>query len=73
LASASGDKTVKLWSFDTHKEVSTLQGHQKTVTYVAFSPDGKYLASSSSDTTVRLWSLESQTEIKTFQGNNSSV
>jgi WD40 repeat protein len=58
LASGSYDRTVKLWSIESHKEVTTLQGHSKSVNSVAFSPDGKYLASGSADKTVKLWSME---------------
>jgi WD40 repeat protein len=58
LASGSSDKTVKLWSVESQKEVTTLQGHDNTVNSVAFSPDGKYFASGSWDNTVKLWSLE---------------
>jgi WD40 repeat protein len=47
LASGSEDNTVKLWSVESQKEVTTLQGHDNIVFSVAFSPDGKYLASGS--------------------------
>jgi WD40 repeat protein len=60
LASGSGDKTVKLWSVESQKEVTTLQGHSSSVNSVAFSPDGKYLASGSADNTVKLWSIQSK-------------
>jgi WD40 repeat protein len=59
LASGSEDKTVKLWSVESQKEVTTLKGHDDTAFSVAFSPDGKYLASGSDDKTVKLWSVES--------------
>jgi WD40 repeat protein len=58
LASGSWDKTVKLWSIESQKEITTLQGHKHFVTSVAFSPDGKYLASGSWDGTIKLWSVE---------------
>jgi WD40 repeat protein len=58
LASGSKDKTVKLWSVESQKEITTLQGHSSSVKSVAFSPDGKYLASGSDDKTVKLWSVE---------------
>ncbi len=41
LASGSADKTVRLWSVESQKEVYTLQGHSSPVRSFAFSPDGK--------------------------------
>jgi WD40 repeat protein len=70
LASGSYDKTVKLWSVESQKEVTTLQGHSDYVYSIAFSPDGKYLASGSNDNTVKLWSVESQKEVTTLQGHS---
>jgi WD40 repeat protein len=63
LASGSEDNTVKLWSLESQKEVTTLQGHSKSITSIAFSPDGKYLVSRSRDKTVKLWSMENFQEI----------
>jgi hypothetical protein len=37
------------------KEKATLSGHMRSVSSVAFSPDGQTLASGSRDTTVQLW------------------
>jgi WD40 repeat protein len=58
LASGSADKTVKLWSIESQKEVTTLQCHSSNVFSVAFSPYSNYLASGSRDNTVKLWNLE---------------
>jgi WD40 repeat protein len=76
LASGSEDNTVKLWSVESQKELTTLQGHSSSVNSVAFSPDGKYLASGSSclftflgklGNLVKLWNVESQKEVTTLQ------
>jgi WD40 repeat protein len=64
FASGSWDKTVKIWSVESQKEVTTLQGHSSSIFSVAFSPDSNYLASSSYDKTVKLWSVENFQEIK---------
>ncbi|MCP4816943.1 MAG: hypothetical protein GY888_30890, partial [Planctomycetaceae bacterium] len=58
LATASRDKTVKLWDVATGKESATHQGHEGMVYSVAFSPDGKTLASVSGDKTVKLWDVD---------------
>jgi WD40 repeat protein len=55
LASASADRTVKLWDAATGQERAALKGHTGGVSSVAFSPGGKTLASGSLDRTVKLW------------------
>ena len=57
LASASSDRTVKLWDATAGKERFTLTGHKNFVTCVAFSTDGTTLASGGYDGTVRLWDV----------------
>jgi len=72
LASASGDRTVKLWKPDG-TEVGTLEGHTARVWKVAFSPDGKTLASASIDRTVRLWDVETMQELQVLEGHDGRV
>lgn len=57
LASASGDKTIKLWDTTTYQELGTLTGHKLPVTAIAFHPQGNLLASASLDRTICLWQL----------------
>ena len=54
LASASLDKTVRLWDLAT-LESRALRGHMGQVAAVRFFPDGKALVSTGQDGTVRLW------------------
>ncbi|KAK4245554.1 hypothetical protein C7999DRAFT_34042 [Corynascus novoguineensis] len=55
LASASYDKTVKIWDSATGECVSTLEGHSDSVWSVAWSHDATRLASASRDETVKIW------------------
>ena len=54
IASASFDKSVKVWDGKTGKFVSTLRGHVRAVYQVSWSADGKLLVSGSSDSTVKV-------------------
>lgn len=54
LATASFDKTVRLWDVATHKQVQSLTGHSDFVYSVAYSADGSWLASASKDRTVKI-------------------
>jgi len=73
LASASSDKTVRLWDAATGTALQTLEGHSSFVNAVAFSPDGKQLASASDDKTVRLWDAVTGAALQTLEGHSSPV
>ncbi len=71
IASASDDKTIKLWDLDG-KLLRTFDGHTGEVWGVNFSPDGQIIASGSVDKTVRLWSLNG-TLLKILKGHTHAV
>jgi WD40 repeat protein len=73
LASASFDRTVKLWDTASGKELRTFGGHSDPVPSVAFSPDGRRLASGSADGSAKLWGVTTGEEIFTLRGHADGV
>jgi len=59
LASASNDRTIRLWDCSNPSTLGeclgVLTGHENHVMSVCFSPAGTILASGSDDRTIRLW------------------
>ena len=55
LASASDDKSIKLWDMPSATLRATL--HAVRVNSIALSPNGNLLASASEDKTARLWDV----------------
>lgn len=70
LASASWDKTVKLWRRNGQL-LHTLTGHTGGIWSVNFSPDGTTVASASRDRTVKLWRVSDAQQLATFEHENS--
>jgi cytochrome c len=56
LASASWDRTVRLWPLSGGGP-RVLTGHEQNVNGVAFTGDGKFLISASYDATLRIWPI----------------
>ncbi|XP_074726819.1 POC1 centriolar protein homolog B isoform X5 [Strix uralensis] len=60
LASASQDRTVRLWIPCIHGESSVLKGHTASVRSASFSHDGHFLVSGSNDKSIKIWSVRHQ-------------
>ncbi|KAK5650605.1 hypothetical protein RI129_001634 [Pyrocoelia pectoralis] len=60
LASASFDKSIKLWEGKTGKFICTLRGHVQSVYMIAFSVDSRLMVSGSADSTLKLWNLRTK-------------
>ncbi len=73
LASASYDRTLRIWDVASGKSLRTLSSHSDFVTSVAWSPDGKWLASGSKDRSVRLVEADSGASKFTFSDRNEDV
>ncbi|KAL8284649.1 hypothetical protein RB600_009186 [Gaeumannomyces tritici] len=73
VASASDDRTVKLWDTATGGCRATLEGHSSYVNSVAFAHDGKTVASASRDHTVKLWDTATGDCRATLEGHSYSV
>lgn len=53
IASASFDKSIKLWDANTGKYISSLRGHVQRVYQIAWSADSRLLVSGSADSTIK--------------------
>ena len=76
LVSASDDNVLYLWDLSSStptKPVATMNGHQKQVNHVTFSPDGLYIASASFDNHVKLWSARDGKFVFTCKGHVAPV
>ncbi|KAJ1569920.1 hypothetical protein HK096_010062 [Nowakowskiella sp. JEL0078] len=71
IASASYDKTVRMWNPVTGTS-RVFEGHKYSVFSVAFSPNGEVIASASCDNTVRVWNAVTGNS-RVFVGHTSYV
>jgi len=60
IASASFDKSVKIWDGKTGKFVTSLRGHVGSVYQVCWSSDNRLLVSGSKDSTVKIWDMKTK-------------
>jgi WD40 repeat protein len=55
IATASDDRTVRVWDAATGQPVGAPLRHQDRVNSAVFSPDGRQIATASDDRTARVW------------------
>lgn len=73
FASASLDKSVKIWDGRTAKFVGTLRAHVGPVYRVTWSSDSRLLVSGSEDSTIKLWDVKSCSMVMDLPGHSGSV
>lgn len=75
IASASSDRTVKLWIYSASSPNGLVQTlcHRGVVLSVCFSPDGKSVISGTENNEVQLWDVDSGEIKRTFVGHTRSV
>ncbi|KAK6537866.1 Transcription initiation factor TFIID subunit 5 [Orbilia ellipsospora] len=73
LLSTSEDRTIRLWSLQTHTALVAYKGHDSPVWDVAWGPFGHYFASASWDRTARIWSTEQIGPLRILAGHLESV
>ncbi|KAH6981484.1 hypothetical protein EDB80DRAFT_626107, partial [Ilyonectria destructans] len=70
VASASDDRTVRIWRIDAGDCVQELKGHSRSVRSIAFSHDSALVASASDDRTVRIWRIDAGNCIQELTGHS---
>jgi WD40 repeat protein len=73
VATASQDRTARLWEAASAREFATLRGHGAAVLSVAFSPDGARAATASRDGTARVWDAATGAELAILRGHGAAV
>ncbi len=73
IATASYDKTARLWDARTGEFLVELNGHTDPVNSVAFSPDGTRLLTGSWDKTAKLWDARTGKHLRDFNGHTAQV
>lgn len=73
LASASHDKTVRIWDLNTGEELQTLTADAKTLRCVAFDPEGRAVVAGAEDGRLLRWELDTWSALPPLKGHARAV
>ena len=69
VATASGDKTARVWDTATGKELLALTGNSDSILAISFSPDGRWIATGSEDGIAALWEVSTGKQVHRYSGS----
>ncbi len=70
---SSSNSTIRLWNAGTFQHTLTLEGHERPLMSIAFSPRGTTLASASHDHTARLWDVKTGRQVAVLASHISRL
>ncbi|KAF7393335.1 hypothetical protein HZH66_009168 [Vespula vulgaris] len=73
IASASFDKSIKLWDSNTGNYIASLRGHVQAVYSITWSADSRLLLSGSADSTLKVWSMKTKKLYEDLPGHADEV
>ena len=73
LATASAEKTAKIWEMEELKLEQTLTGHTEWVWDCAFTADSAYIITASSDMVPRLWDISTGETMRFYSAHQKAV
>ena len=75
FASASLDRTIKVWGLGAQQPHFSLEGHDRGVNCLDYYPGGDkpYLISGADDKTVKIWDYQTKACIQTLDGHSNNV
>ncbi|KAL7293834.1 hypothetical protein TKK_0012892 [Trichogramma kaykai] len=73
IASASFDKSIKVWCGETGKYIASLRGHVQRVYSIAWSADSRLLVSGSADSTLKVWDMRKNQLCSDLPGHGDEV
>lgn len=73
IASASFDKSIKLWEGKSGKYLASLRGHVQAVYQIAWSADSRLLVSGSADSTLKIWNVSKRELAMDLPGHADEV
>jgi len=73
VASASFDKSIRVWCGKSGRFLFVLRGHVQAVYQLSWSGDSRMLVSGSADSTLKLWSVETKKLANDLPGHGDEV
>mmetsp|Transcript_8761 Transcript_8761/g.27558 ORF Transcript_8761/g.27558 Transcript_8761/m.27558 type:complete len:841 (-) Transcript_8761:1009-3531(-) len=75
FASASLDRSIKVWGIGAHQPHFSLEGHERGVNCIDYYSGGDkpYLLSGADDKTIKIWDYQTKACIQTLEGHSNNV
>ena len=73
LASTSNQKMISVWNIKTKEKIHVFPGHEREITRVLLSADGKYVSSTGFFESTKLWDVEKKVLYHSFKRSSDHI